>query len=213
MTNRGRRFVTTVTVVTVVACLLASAASATTLVNGYTGQPITTGDLTRWLDHSKMPAPTGQILIYRNANMATACDGHQATACSDPGQIFIGGFSWHAQFLHELGHQWDFQHMAPNPLATTAPPLEPWQQEFENLWHLHAGWWDTLPHTDGGSPGEWFASAYQLCATIGPLLPHPLTLWEDDFNFPGYDHKWAMAGSCLLIDEANADPDIWETTP
>jgi hypothetical protein len=191
---------------------LAANAPAADLVNGNTGTPAV-GQYAQWLAESKMPAPAGDIQIYPDSDMAAACDTTADSACSAPGQIWIGGWQWRAQFEHELGHQWDFQHMVADPLATTTPMLEPWQTFFEQLWGVTGvGWWVHLPHTDGGSPGEWFATAYSACAVTGPALPHPLTMWEDDFNFPGYNRPWAMGATCSLIRYVNAHPEDWETS-
>lgn len=189
------------------ACL-APAASAGTLVNGDTGQ-LLTGHYAQWLAESKMPVPTGQISIYPDTNMPTTCD-QPVAACSAPGQIWASGPLWRAAFEHEIGHQWDFQHMAAAPLASSAPPLEPWQQAFENIWHLRTGWWEYLPHDGIADPGEWFADAYQLCAIDGPAI-RPGKVWETSFNFPGYDQPHTMATTCALIRGVTANPTPWMT--
>lgn len=187
----------------------APAASAAVLLNGTTGQPIA-AQFARWVAESKTPPPAGQISVYPDADIAVACDGQAAAACSEPGQIWISGGGWRVGFEHELGHQWDFQHMPPNPLASPARPLERWQQFFEQMWGLTGdGWWTPFSPSTGAGPGEWFAIAYQLCATDGPGV-RGSQVWEDDFDFPGYDRPWAMGATCALIRDVNVHPENWE---
>lgn len=169
-------------------------APVTNIIDAATGQPVA-GAMQTWLQNFKGPLPTGQITVYRDdANIASDCADPQVAACSQPGTIYLapGTDDIDVDLMHEIGHQFDYQHMAPDPLATSEPILEPWQQQFEQIWGLNTGWWDYLQNTGEGSPGEWFATAYDDCG-----MPD-LARWRE-FEFPAYRDPAAMTATCALI--------------
>lgn len=151
-----------------------------------------------WIAHARAPLPADVTLS--GGDVATACANPDVTgvvACSLPGTSWLGPSPDRVAFWHELGHQLDFQYSGmiwPDPDTMT-----PWQQRFMQIWGLTGGWWDYLPGTGGGSPGEWFASAYADCAMGDQYYPRswaPELDWA--FDFPSGDRGKVIA-SCWLI--------------
>ena len=74
------------------------------------------------------------------------------------------GPNWTHQYLmHELGHVFDATEMQ-----------DPFRAGFMTIWGLPGGasaWWTPFG-SNHGSPGEWFAESYRLCALYGPQMPY-----------------------------------------
>jgi hypothetical protein len=93
--------------------------------------------------------------------------------------------------MHELGHVFDATEMQ-----------DQFRADFMAIWALPGGasaWWKPFASGDG-SPGEWFAESYRLCALYGPQMPYQA--WKVDspaYGFPGDRDSAQQDASCQLI--------------
>jgi hypothetical protein len=108
-------------------------------------------------------------------------------------EIYSGeGPYWaHEYLMHELGHVFDATEMQ-----------DQFRADFMAIWALPGGasaWWKPFASGDG-SPGEWFAESYRLCALYGPQMPYQA--WKVDspaYGFPGDRDSAQQDASCQLI--------------
>jgi hypothetical protein len=134
-----------------VALLAAAPAAHAITVVGTDGAPAF-DPFQRWADRSAMPTPPGKVTIDLDT---TTCDGAVACTTSLPPTIWFGPLADRGDFLHELGHQFDYYVMTDASRAS-----------FMRIAGVRGPW-----RTDGANPPhERFAEAYRMCA-LNPRRP------------------------------------------
>ncbi len=141
---RARRVVLHFSLVVLAVLAVAPAAHAVTVV-GTDGAPAF-DPFQRWADRSAMPTPPGKVTIDLDT---TRCDGAVACTTSLPPTIWFGPLADRGDFLHELGHQFDYNVMTDAARAS-----------FMRIAHLGGPWRSESPNP----PHERFAEAYRMCA-------------------------------------------------
>ena len=153
----------------------------------------------QWADDSYAPTYPGAVQLTFSPALLT-CGTVAAVGCTDwphwplpQVEIDTGnGPNWTHQYLmHELGHVFDATEMQ-----------DPFRADFMTIWGLPGGasaWWTPFAG-DHGSPGEWFAESYRLCALYGPQMPYHawMTDWPA-YGFPGDRDSAQQDASCRLI--------------
>lgn len=189
---------------------MAAPASAATLVNGYTGQPLGQ-PFTRWLDESHAPLPTGTITVWLTPGDSPCGPPSAYAGCSvvnTSGDQVTGQEMWlntsaagqpgyeaymRQAFYHELGHQLDL----PGELTDAQ------RVEFARIWRISVDWWQPFGHWQGEALVEWFAEAYRYCSNYG-LSPAP-TIFHDRipryemYGFRAYENPKRMQQTCAMI--------------
>ena len=126
----------------------------------------------QWADDSYAPTYPGAVQLTFSPALLTCGAVAGAVGCTDWSQwplpqvaVYTGNgpYSRHEYLMHELGHVFDATEMQ-----------DPFRADFMTIWGLPGGasaWW--TPFGSGnGSPGEWFAESYRLCALYGPQMPY-----------------------------------------
>ncbi len=159
----------------------------------------------QWADDSYAPTYPGGVQLTFTPALLTCGAVAGAVGCTDWSQwplpqveIDTGsGPHWtHEYLMHELGHVFDATEMQ-----------DPFRADFMTIWGLPGGasaWWTPFG-SDPGSPGEWFAESYRLCALYGPQLPYEV--WTTDspaYGFPGDRDSAQQDASCRLILQVGA---------
>lgn len=107
-----------------------------------------------------------------------------------------GPYLAHQYEMHELGHVFDATEMQ-----------DPFRAQFMAIWGLPGGagaWWTPFPGGHG-SPGEWFAESYKLCALYGPQMPYEAWMTDSPaYGFPGDRDSAQQNASCSLILQVGA---------
>ena len=187
---------------TLTALLAASApagAAQLDLVGGSTFGSRSLYPYQQWADDSYAPTYPGAVQLTFSPALLT-CGTVAAVGCTDwphwplpQVEIDTGnGPNWTHQYLmHELGHVFDATEMQ-----------DPFRADFMTIWGLPGGasaWWTPFAG-DHGSPGEWFAESYRLCALYGPQMPYHawMTDWPA-YGFPGDRDSAHQDASCRLI--------------
>ncbi len=154
----------------------------------------------QWADDSYAPTYPGVVQLTFSPALLTCGTVAGAVGCTDwphwplpQVEIDTGnGPNWTHQYLmHELGHVFDATEMQ-----------DPFRADFMTIWGLPGGasaWWTPFGG-DHGSPGEWFAESYRLCALYGPQMPYHawMTDWPA-YGFPGDRDSAQQDASCRLI--------------
>jgi hypothetical protein len=127
----------------------------------------------------------GEVQLAFSPTPLTCGTAAGAVGCTDWSQwplphveIYTGeGPYWaHEYLMHELGHVFDATEME-----------DQFRAAFMAIWRLPGGasaWW-TLFGSGDGSPGEWFAESYRLCALYRPQMPYqPWKVDSPAYGFP-----------------------------
>jgi hypothetical protein len=159
----------------------------------------------QWADDSYAPTYPGEVLLAFSPTLLTCGTAAGAVGCTDWSQwpmphveIYTGeGPYWaHEYLMHELGHVFDATEMEDQLRAA-----------FMAIWGLPGGasaWWTPFAIGDG-SPGEWFAESYRLCALYGPQMPYqPWKVDSPAYGFPGDRDAAKQDASCRLILQVGA---------
>lgn len=122
---------------------LCGQAQASTTISPDSG---TTYPYQRWVDEARVPTPDVTLTVVE-----APCPYEQATGCTrdDASTIWLNPVLGHRhEFLHELGHQFDYHVMTDEARA-----------QFLAIRHDTRAW-----RSPPDSPHEQFAEAYALCA-------------------------------------------------
>jgi hypothetical protein len=123
---------------------VAPAAHAVTIV-GADGAPVF-DPFQRWADRSAMPTPPGKVTVLLHTDV---CGEAAACTTSLPPTIWFGTDADRGDFLHELGHQFDYSVMTDSARAS-----------FMRIVGREGAW-----RSSGANPThERFAEAYRMCA-------------------------------------------------
>lgn len=128
------------------AVLLPSAARAHTTISAPAGSGFA---YQAWVDEAHIPTPNVTVAVHEEQG---TCVG--GLGCAGPSDIWLPIALWGGAkrvFLHELGHVFDMDVMS-----------DPARQRFEEIIGLQGPWFQ--PTLGDGSPTEWFADTYMLCA-------------------------------------------------
>ena len=159
----------------------------------------------KWADDSYAPTYPGAVQLTFSPALLTCGAVAGAVGCTDWSQwplpqvaVYTGNgpYSRHEYLMHELGHVFDAAEMQ-----------DPYRADFMTIWGLPGGasaWW--TPFANGnGSPGEWFAESYRLCALYGPQMPYGTWLTDSPaYGFPGDRDSAQQDASCRLILQVGA---------
>ena len=206
----NRRFLLPLLIValTLTALLAASApagAAQLDLAGGSTFGPPSLYPYQQWADDSYAPTYPGAVQLTFSPALLTCGTVAGAVGCTDWSQWPLphveidtgnGPYWTHQYLMHELGHVFDATEMQ-----------DPSRADFMTIWGLPGGasaWWTPFG-SNHGSPGEWFAESYRLCALYGPQMPYKA--WNADspiYGFPGDRDTAKQDASCRLILQVGA---------
>ena len=188
---------------TLTAVLAASApasAAQLDLVGGSTFGSPSLYPYQQWADDSYAPTYPGAVQLMFSPAPLTCGTVAGAVGCTNWSQWPLpqveidtgyGPYWTHAYLMHELGHVFDATEMQ-----------DPFRADFMTIWGLPGGasaWWTPFG-SDHGSPGEWFAESYRLCALYGPQMPYKAwTIDSAAYDFPGDRDSAEQNASCRLI--------------
>jgi hypothetical protein len=142
--TRAKRVLRHVALVLLALLAVAPAAHAVTIV-GSDGGPLF-DPFQRWADRSAMPTPTGKVTVLLHTD---ACGDAAACTTSLPPTIWFGKDADRGDFLHELGHQFDYSVMTDAARGS-----------FMRILGLTGAWRSSGPNPTH----ERFAEAYRMCA-------------------------------------------------
>ncbi|MFZ0975438.1 MAG: hypothetical protein WAN22_24640 [Solirubrobacteraceae bacterium] len=200
-----RRFLLALLMValTLTALLAASApagAAQLVLVGGSTFGSPSLYPYQQWADDSYAPTYPGAVQLTFSPALLTCGTVAGAVGCTDWSQWPLpqveldtgnGPYSTREYLMHELGHVFDATEMQ-----------DPFRADFMTIWGLPGGagaWWTPFA-SDYGSPGEWFAESYRLCALYGPQMPYEAWMTDSPaYGFPGDRESAKQDASCRLI--------------
>jgi hypothetical protein len=166
---------------------LTPSAFATTLVPG-SGQKVAELELyQRWTDASRVPTPKGRIEVKLTSHACGeggACMSYRRHARPVIEFDFPEGSDRysHYEFVHELGHVFDYLYMNGRERAT-----------FEGIMGLRGRWW-----AGADPPGEKFAMAYSFCALGARNPARSREYWGYDYLPTVRQHRRV----CALIRHA-----------
>lgn len=205
-----RRFLLPVVTIalTLTALMAASApagAAQLDLLGGSTSGASSLYPYQQWADDSYAPTYPGVVQLALSAAPLTCGGVAGAVGCTSWSQwptpqvsldTGSGPFLTHEYQMHELGHVFDATEMQ-----------DPLRAQFMSIWGLPGGagaWWTPFPNGNG-SPGEWFAESYKLCALFGPQMPYEAWMTDSpSYGFPGDRDSPQQDASCQLILQVGA---------
>jgi hypothetical protein len=142
--DRAKRLLCLAALAVLAILAVAPAAHAVTVV-GTDGGPML-DPFQRWADRSAMPTAPGTVTVDLNSSM---CGESAACTTAFPPTIWFGSAADRGDFLHELGHQFDYNVMTDAARAS-----------FMRIAGLSGPWRSTNPNP----AYERFAEAYRMCA-------------------------------------------------
>lgn len=175
----SRRVALLFTLAAISTSAIASPARAVLLVDR-NGAPIG-GQWQSWANEAKVPTWPGRVELA-----VTGCPESGAIGCtwlsSPPIVHVVPGLQpalSRSTLYHELGHVFAARYIGARQQAA-----------FEHAWGLSAPWSSQLPY--GGTPEEWFAEGYQLCALHESWTYAAAAREGYSFYYPA---EWAAAAS------------------
>lgn len=190
---------------TLTALLAASAPAAAAQLEIAGGGAAGLFPVQQWADASYAPTYPGAVQLELSATLLACGSVTGAVGCTSWSQWPLpdvridtgyGPYLTHQYLMHELGHVFDATEMQ-----------DSFRAAFMAIWGLPGGasaWWTPFSN-HSGSPGEWFAESYKLCALYGPQLPNKA--WTTDspsYDFPGDRSPARQDASCQLVLQVGA---------